>query len=151
MRTADWITGALMAFLVGCGGAVADVIDAGNVDAGGTTSPVDAATTMPVDASVPDVPPTVPPDAGPPPPSQLSACDMKCVSLTQGNCPTLLLYECLTPCGPDTSSSICAAANGSPPPATDVACARKALLACPNACQNDRTCKQFVQCIESCL
>lgn len=86
-------------------------------------------------------------DAGSP-----SACAHACVVATTGNCPTLLLYECLqAKCGPDASTAICEEGNGNPAPLATIECVKSTLPTCPaSSCQNDQTCKTFVACIEGC-
>lgn len=108
--------------LLGCGGIVA----APTSDAGTTSDATDA--------------------------SSLSACAHACVVATAGDCPTLLLYECLQQqCGPNASTAICEEGNGNPAPVATIECVKSALPTCPaSACQSDQTCKTFVACIEGC-
>lgn len=84
--------------------------------------------------------------------STLSVCAHACVVATAGDCPTLLLYECLQPaCGPNASTSICEQGDGNPAPVATIQCVKNALPTCPaSACQSDQTCKTFVACIEGC-
>jgi hypothetical protein len=84
--------------------------------------------------------------------STLAACAHACVVQAQGDCPALLLYECLQPvCGGNASTAICEEGNGMPAPLATIECVRSAFPTCQaNACQNDATCKTFIACIEAC-
>ena len=84
--------------------------------------------------------------------STLGACAHACVVATGGDCPTLLLYDCLqAACGSNASTEICEEGNGMPASLATIQCARTTFPACPaNACQGSTTCKSFVACIEGC-
>jgi len=81
----------------------------------------------------------------------LAACAHACVQATNGDCPTLLLYDCLYPCGANASTEICEEGNGMPASLTTIECAKSTFPTCPaTSCQSSTTCQAFVQCIDAC-
>lgn len=83
--------------------------------------------------------------------ASLAACAHACVVATQNDCPVLLLYECLKPCGDSASTAICEQGNGSPAPLATIECAQATFPACPaTSCQGSQDCQAFVSCIEGC-